>query len=363
MADEELVSRARAGDREAFEELVAAHTPAARRTATLLGAGADAEDVVQDAFVKAYRKLAEYRGDSSFRSWLLAIVANETRNLHRSRQRRAGAFERAANLAAAPADELTTEDREELLAAVAELPEADRDVIAYRYLLDLSEAETAQALDWPRGTVKSRTSRALAKLRTRLGVAVAVLVCVALVLALPPTRAAVADAVHRLLRFAGVEVEVGAPPTPTASPSPLPLLRDVTLEEARRLARFPIAVPDSLGPPQRVTIADVAADGSPRIITLSWDGGAYRLDEFDGRYDQSFVKITPQLHFTEINSGYGVWLPPGHAVKYVDRFGNVHNETTRLAGPTLIWLYGDVTLRLEGAKTEAEAVAIAVTAH
>ncbi|MEE3921493.1 RNA polymerase sigma factor [Micromonospora sp. BRA006-A] len=59
--------------------LVARHTASAYRTAVLLGAGPDAEDVVQEAFVKAYRKLSRYRAEASFRSWLLAIVANETR--------------------------------------------------------------------------------------------------------------------------------------------------------------------------------------------------------------------------------------------------------------------------------------------
>ncbi|MGW4296977.1 RNA polymerase sigma factor, partial [Micromonospora chersina] len=76
--------------------MVARHTASAYRTAVLLGAGSDAEDVIQEAFVKAFRNLSRYRGESSFRSWLLAIVANETRNLHRSRSRRDGLALRAA---------------------------------------------------------------------------------------------------------------------------------------------------------------------------------------------------------------------------------------------------------------------------
>src|SRR5215470_12733544 len=83
--DTDLVTRARHGDREAFESLVSANAAAAKRAALQFGAGDDADDVVQEAFVKAYRRLSEYRGDASFRSWLVAIVANETRNLHRSR--------------------------------------------------------------------------------------------------------------------------------------------------------------------------------------------------------------------------------------------------------------------------------------
>ncbi|MBQ0901121.1 RNA polymerase sigma factor [Micromonospora sp. U21] len=171
--DDVLVTRARAGDLEAYDLLVARHTASAYRTAVLLGAGSDSEDVIQEAFVKGYRKLSRYRGESSFRSWLLAIVANETRNLHRSRTRRDGLVLRAT--AANPASEiaedgavgavLAGERRAALVEALRQLPVRDREVIVCRFLLDLSEEETVATLGWPRGTVKSRTSRALAKLR------------------------------------------------------------------------------------------------------------------------------------------------------------------------------------------------------
>ncbi|MBO4138733.1 RNA polymerase sigma factor [Micromonospora tulbaghiae] len=174
--DEELVTRVRAGDREAYEALVARHTASAYRTAVLLGAGPDAEDVVQEAFVKAYRKLSRYRSEASFRSWLLAIVANETRNLHRTRNRRDGLTLRAAAadpVATVTADDglgavLAAERRAALVGALRRLPERDREVIVCRYLLDLGEDETVTVLGLPRGTVKSRTHRALAKLRALL---------------------------------------------------------------------------------------------------------------------------------------------------------------------------------------------------
>jgi RNA polymerase sigma-70 factor (ECF subfamily) len=179
--DAEAVARARTGDLDAYEALVTRYTALAHRTAVLLGAGDDAEDVVQEAFVKAYRRLGLFRGDSPFRPWLLAIVANETRNLHRLRRRRTGLFLRAAahedpsdagpDL---PADAaVASERRGALLAAVRALGTRDRDVLVCRYFLDLTEAETAQTLGWPLGTVKSRTSRALARLRDRLGPALA----------------------------------------------------------------------------------------------------------------------------------------------------------------------------------------------
>lgn len=170
--DATAVERARAGDLAAYEVLVARYTVAAHRAAVLLGAGDDADDIVQEALVKAYRQLARYRGESGFRPWLLAIVANETRNLHRSRKRRDGLVLRAAareDPAAAggdPADEAVAhERRRQLVEQLRRLGEKDREVLVCRYLLELSEAETATMLGLPKGTVKSRAARALAKLR------------------------------------------------------------------------------------------------------------------------------------------------------------------------------------------------------
>ena len=164
----------RAGDRDAYAELVRRHAPTAVRTAALLGAGAEAEDVVQEAFVKAYAGLGRFRTGSAFRPWLLQIVANETRNLHRAAGRRA-ARERSAWVrtepllaAAAPEDPaaavLSGERRGELMRGLSHLSGPQRRVVVCRYLLDLDEAETATVLGWPRGTVKSRLHRALRRL-------------------------------------------------------------------------------------------------------------------------------------------------------------------------------------------------------
>jgi RNA polymerase sigma factor (sigma-70 family) len=162
----------RAGDTDAYAVLVRRHAPVAMRTAALLGAGSDAEDVVQEALVKAYRSLGSFRADRPFRPWLLRIVANETRNQVRSRQRRV----RREELVALP-DEvlddpataaLSSERRRELLDALKTLPEQYRLVVTCRYLLELDEQETATVLGWARGTVKSRLHRALKKLRSQL---------------------------------------------------------------------------------------------------------------------------------------------------------------------------------------------------
>jgi RNA polymerase sigma factor (sigma-70 family) len=155
---------------------VGRYTPIAHRTALLLGAGADADDVVQEAFVKAFRSLGGFRPEAPFRPWLLSIVINETHNLHRSARRRAALALRVARLpedgTAQPPNPLTVaaehERRSTLWDAVRALPERDRLVVTCRYLLELSEAETCAALGWPAGTVKSRLSRALHRLQLDL---------------------------------------------------------------------------------------------------------------------------------------------------------------------------------------------------
>jgi RNA polymerase sigma factor (sigma-70 family) len=169
------VARARAGDLDAYELLVARFTVPAQRAAALLGAGADVDDVVQEAFVKAYRQLGRFRGEAGFKAWLLAIVANETRNLVRSRRRREGLWLRAAaredplRFEPDPAESAVARERRRLLVdQLRILDDRDREVLLCRYLLDLSEAETAVTLGLPKGTVKSRTARALARLRDRM---------------------------------------------------------------------------------------------------------------------------------------------------------------------------------------------------
>jgi RNA polymerase sigma factor (sigma-70 family) len=172
--EEALVERARRGDPAAFEELVLAYQSLAFRTAFVIaGDAADAEEAAQDGFVKAHRALGRFRSGEPFRPWLLAIVANEARNRRRARGRRAALALRAAAEPGLPSEEpeeaaVATERRQLLLTAVERLRDDDRDVLACRYLLDLSEEETAAALGIARGTVKSRTHRALSRLQEEL---------------------------------------------------------------------------------------------------------------------------------------------------------------------------------------------------
>ena len=140
----------------------------------IVGSTQDAEDVVQEAFFRAYNALGRFRVDAALRPWLLTIVANAARTRrtaagrHPSLELSAVANQSADGAMSPERVAVATAEHRELLRAVNALREDDRQVIAYRYFLDLSEAEMAAALGCPRGTVKSRLSRALHRLRRRL---------------------------------------------------------------------------------------------------------------------------------------------------------------------------------------------------
>jgi len=171
------VLRAQRGDERAFETLVREHWETAFRLAYLIThSAADAEDATQEAFVKGWRALGRFRPSAPFRPWLLRIVANEARNRRRSSGRRAHLAIRAqavqvsGDAAPSPEELVVAEDvRRRLLADLERLPEQARMVLACRYLLELSEVETAAALGVRPGTVKSRTARAIEQMRRHRG--------------------------------------------------------------------------------------------------------------------------------------------------------------------------------------------------
>ena len=175
--ERELIASAQDGDTRAFEQLVRIHQGLALRVAYLVTRDhGEAEDVTQDAFVKAYRSLGRFRSEASFRPWLLSIVRNEALNRVRSAKRR----DRLALIVgtdpvsgdAAPSPEAVVVSDQELghlLALIDDLPDRYRSVIMYRYLLDMTERETAEIVGIPVGTVKSRAARGLERLRKDLG--------------------------------------------------------------------------------------------------------------------------------------------------------------------------------------------------
>ena len=171
----ELIERARQGDHGAYEMLVRTHEQAAFRVAyAVVRSATDAEDIAQEAFVKAYRALGRFRTGAPFRPWLLRVVGNEARNWRRASGRRTFHEGRArllepVRVSAGADDELVDcDDRSRIRAAVDALPEGERTAIVARYFIGLSDAEAAAALGVPRATVKMRAWRGLRRLRTEL---------------------------------------------------------------------------------------------------------------------------------------------------------------------------------------------------
>jgi len=168
----QTIARSADGDPASFGALVERYQEVAFRAAYLIvrDAGA-AEDVAQEAFIRAYRQLRTFRQGEPFRPWLLRIVTNVALNEVRARRRRTGLLARAASLVAreqapAPHTEVAAgDDASALLRAISELPEGDRVVLHLRYFLELPEREIAAAIGKPPGTVKSRLHRAGKRLR------------------------------------------------------------------------------------------------------------------------------------------------------------------------------------------------------
>lgn len=162
VADRELVEDARRGSHEAAGALFDRHWARAWQVAfTLAGDTETAEDVVQDAFERAFAGLPEFNGRSSFGTWLYRIVVNRALNVRRSERRVLPTPDRVdagASAGAAPP----------LADIVRGLPEERRTPIVLRYWLDYTPTEIAELLDVPVGTVHSRLARGLAQLRRHL---------------------------------------------------------------------------------------------------------------------------------------------------------------------------------------------------
>lgn len=173
-----LIRKVCAGDSEAFEPLVREHQGRVYAIALrMMGNEADAQDAAQEAFLKAYTSLREFRGDSRFSTWLCRLTGNVCIDALRRRSRRQESSlyvqdDEGEELAPdipdpAPTPEEQTEraeTRQEVREAIAALPEGDRQVLTLRELGGLSYEEIAERLSLPPGTVKSRLNRARKKL-------------------------------------------------------------------------------------------------------------------------------------------------------------------------------------------------------
>lgn len=184
--DDELLARIREGNTGAFDDMVIAYSPKLIQVAYgLLGNRQDAEEVVQDAFVRAYNALADFRGDSSLETWLHRITVNLARNKYHWNKRRGDGVnislsepqetdrqEADVDLPDSrlqPGQQLETEEMNaNILKAIHYLPEKMRETIVLRHLDDLPYEKIAELLDCRVGTVKSRLARGRELLRNYL---------------------------------------------------------------------------------------------------------------------------------------------------------------------------------------------------
>ena len=189
------------------------------------------------------------------------------------------------------------------------------------------------------------------RLRSRWRALVGALTALVLVGALtPPVRAAVAE----WLGIGAVAVRHGHGASPSGAPPP-PTAAGTPLERARAAVAFPVEVPAALGEP-----ASVAVASDLRVVSMSWRGGAVRLDQVGGLPAPYFVKtVYDEVVFTSVHGREALWLPSAHELVVNGTAGEEHRVPPRLAGPTLLWTSGQVTLRLEGEQAMADAVAIA----
>lgn len=167
-AEATFIQQARHGDAAAWEALVRQHQAAAFRLAyLLLGDAAAAEDVAQEAFVRAFLALDTFDETRPFRPWLLQITRNLAKNRQRSLSRYWAMVKRwwQEEETVVTATSVSQNESTQLWEAVQQLRPKGQEVIYLRYFLELSEAETAVALDVPAGTVKSRLHRALQQLK------------------------------------------------------------------------------------------------------------------------------------------------------------------------------------------------------
>ena len=172
MRDQEhIIARARRGDADAFEQLVAAYRNQVFRLALrMCGNEADADEVAQEAFLSAWKGLPNFRGESRFSTWLYQLTTHAAINLMR-REKRQAAVEDIDEITAAddgpsPQQQVErTETQREIRSALMQLPEEYRQVLLLRFMQELSYEEIGRALKLPVGTVKSRLNRAKAQLK------------------------------------------------------------------------------------------------------------------------------------------------------------------------------------------------------
>lgn len=184
MTDQEMIARCKCGDREAFNELVEKYQKRVFNIAYgMLSDYEDAGDAAQEVFLKVYRSIASFKGQSSFTTWLYRICSNVCTDMLRKRQRRGytisinGEDDDGNMVTELPSEEPTPEESVELnerqrlvREAIADLNREYREIIVYSDIQQLSYDEISKILKCPTGTVKSRLNRARSALKKKLSV-------------------------------------------------------------------------------------------------------------------------------------------------------------------------------------------------
>jgi hypothetical protein len=188
----------------------------------------------------------------------------------------------------------------------------------------------------------------------------------ALAVALLLSLLAVSPAGAKIAEWLGIgAVQIVPVPSPSiapADPADADGFTEVTLDQARADVSFPLVVPAELGPPRRVFV------GPDRtVVSMVWPSGdpaapgpPVRLDQVAGQPDYAVVKrYIDDIDFTQVGGADAFWLRQPHPLVYLDPTGDGHTQRSRIAGPTLVWTDGPVTLRLEGVATKDRAMQIA----
>ncbi|MBN2493303.1 MAG: sigma-70 family RNA polymerase sigma factor [Deltaproteobacteria bacterium] len=172
--ERELIAGCRSGDEAAMRMLFGQHQQAVYAMALrLTGEKADAQDVVQETFLKAFRHIRGFRGDASVRTWLVRIAINLCRDLHRKRSR----IQAGTDAAGEPVEPERVGARDEpadafarkrLQAALSRLPEGYREVLVMHDVMDMGHGEIAAVLGVAEGTSKSQLHKARARMREML---------------------------------------------------------------------------------------------------------------------------------------------------------------------------------------------------
>ena len=399
-----LVARAAAGDHDAYAALVRPHEHVAYRVAvSITGWNADAQEAVQNAYVKAYRSLRRFRRDAAFKPWLLKIVVNEARNVRRSELRHERLAERAAERhdpAAAGAEEtvLAREEVATVLGALAQLSEPDRLVVALRYFAAAARrrggrarghldrrlpraphacAPAARGVAGGRGCLSTSSSCVSARVARALDADAPAFDPVALRASArgqarragsPRSRvlAALAAAIAAPTAISALGNLFDVDEVPELGPIPADVApgfggRRAQLAEARPTIAFPLRTISSLGEPEAAYVRDDIVGG---MVTVTYHQGRTRLTQWSVSDVSARAAVVPSSGAAEeitVGGLRALWIAGTARGTFTVTGADlaVHKELFDVAAGALLWQDDGVAFLLQGAGTKDDATRLA----